>query len=293
MNSPACNANARALPKQRFGTMSAVSVQNVATKKRSDGNDPAATPGNDATQTPPTPPKPRAPRTRHKQPTGHRAVGQKPPRAEGDGPRLRSATQSQDAAKRKIAAGKALELHARGHSLRTIAKALGYANQSSIARMLDQEYAATPVPHIERARAEHREVLRNVQKTLMTMMVDKGSDGPSDHDRIDAAKTLIQLMARHARLFGLDAPTKTELTGKDGGPLAFHDIAATSDDLDAKLDKLGDELSGVVGRGAPGDGQPAGEPPAAGPVEGGGDREPAEGTASGADPEAGSDPTAP
>lgn len=231
------------------------------------------------------------------QPTGHLAVGQRKPRAPGakrENPR-KTGAKLEVAAKRKKAAWAAIELKSQGYSLEKIAEHLGYANKSSVSRLIEQEMAATPVEKIDSLRQTEGRSLGWIQRKLIRIAKDEDE---STHDRVDALKALTSLSARRAKLFGLDAPQVTELTGKGGGPVAFEDISSAQDDIDKRLDQLSEELFGGKRPGATGgERKPAGDAGPREPVEGSGRGEPPAGEArsdseaAGADPDPSEDPS--
>ncbi len=162
----------------------------------------------------------------------------RPPGAKRENP-LKTAKRLEEAAKRKKAAWAAIELKSQGLSLEAIAQQIGYANKSSVSRLIEQEMAATPVENVETLRRVEDRHLDWMRRKLIGIAKD---DDESAHDRINAIRALTTVAARRAKILGLDAPLKTELTGKNGGPLEIHDIASKQDGIRKRLDQLRDEL---------------------------------------------------
>lgn len=84
----------------------------------------------------------------------------------------------------------------------------------------------------------------------------------------DAAMALARLVDRFAKLYGLDAPTRTEHTGKDGSPIVFDLTGMSSEQLQQLAAGLADDDAadeggaaeadpGGVGATASGYGKPA------------------------------------
>lgn len=75
--------------------------------------------------------------------------------------------------------------------------------------------------------------------------------GQGDLDAIDrtlkATETKVHIEARRAKLLGLDAPTKAEVTGKDGAPLIDENAHAT---LLARLVSLASREAPAEGEGS-------------------------------------------
>jgi AcrR family transcriptional regulator len=108
---------------------------------------------------------------------------------------------------------KCLELRIQGMSLRDIAKRVGM-HHSSVAEAIEAELA-----QLTREPAER---LREVELERMDVLMKAAWDTAKDGD-LNAIDTVLKVMARRAKLLGLDAPTRTanEHTGKDGALLAL------------------------------------------------------------------------
>ena len=206
----------------------------------------------------------------------------------------KGAANSARAAKAKLLAVEALRLRSMGLSLDAIAQRIGHKDRSSVRRAILREMQAMPVEDVETLRKVETMKIDRIERNLHAIADD---DDESAHDRIDALKALISLANRRSKLHGLDAPLKTELTGKDGGPVAFNDISSTEADLTQRLDQLRDELFGGERPGpAGGQRQPSGESPPGAADAGGERRDVADGGADEEAQEAGPDgepPTTP
>jgi DNA-binding transcriptional MerR regulator len=188
---------------------------------------------------------------KHRQPTGHRAVGQRKPRPPGakkPHPK-KGAAAAKKAAAMKLVAAQAVELRARGFSLEAIAQRIGHKNKSSVHRLIAAEMAATPVEEIDTIRKFEARKLERLERKLNVILDDEDAE---TREKIEAIGKAIALSNRRCKLFGLDAPLQTEVTGKNGGPVAFEDISSAQDDIDKRLDQLSEELFGSKRPGATG-----------------------------------------
>ncbi len=105
---------------------------------------------------------------------------------------------------------KALELRKAGVPYQTIADQLGYSDRGSAYNSVQtalKKTLAEPADEVRRLELERLDAL------LMGMypQARKGNQGAVDR--------CLRIMERRAKLLGLDAPTKAELSGKDGAPL--------------------------------------------------------------------------
>ena len=122
---------------------------------------------------------------------------------------------------------KALELRLAGATLDEIARVLGFADPSgadkSIRRAMKDtiQEPADAVRQLELGRMD--KALKNIWPHVLT-----GNFGAVDR--------LIKIQERRARLLGLDAPARSELSGPNGAPLQTEDVGPKLD-----LSKLTDE----------------------------------------------------
>ena len=142
-------------------------------------------------------------------------------------------------ARSKVDARHALELRARGLSYDQIADQIGHKNRSSVSRLIHAELKRSPVEEIEDLRKLDTRTLERLMRELDGLIAHK-----DPAVQLKAIQGMLALLARRARLFGLDAPTKTELTGKGGGPILVAE--ASADDLKALTDE---ELEEALRRG--------------------------------------------
>ena len=102
-----------------------------------------------------------------------------------------------------------MEMAIEGHTLAEIAKALG------VSRTCAQKDVTTGIREITgpiaQTLAERREVERERSLARCEMLV-RGSLPEACKGNTKAAETVLKAEARRARLLGLDAPTKTEVT---------------------------------------------------------------------------------
>ena len=111
----------------------------------------------------------------------------------------------------KVRAAKALELRMEGMKFDDIANELGYNSKQAAFDAVSRELQA-----ITREPAE--EVLRLDLERLDRMWGIHYLNAQAG-DAI-ALSSCMRIMERRARLLGLDAPSKNEVTGKDGSPIA-------------------------------------------------------------------------
>jgi Ni,Fe-hydrogenase III large subunit len=106
----------------------------------------------------------------------------------------------------------ALSLRLVGLSYDAIAERLGFANRSGSFRAVQAALKKTLQEPADELRTLELERLDSMLLPLMAQ-AKKGNQGAVDR--------VLRIMERRAKLLGLDAPTKQEVTGKDGGPLVI------------------------------------------------------------------------
>ena len=111
----------------------------------------------------------------------------------------------------KVRAARALELRMEGMKFDDIAEELGYAGRQGAYDAVSRELKA-----LTREPAE--EVLRLDLERLDKMWGIHYLNAQAG-DAV-ALSSCMRIMERRARLLGLDSPAKTEITGKDGSPIA-------------------------------------------------------------------------
>lgn len=148
----------------------------------------------------------------------------------------------------KVNEERILELRIRGLSHTKIAAKLDL-DQSTVTRALQR--AMTRMIESTREKAEQ---VRDLEATRLDQMLDGVWEGAT-HGDVQAIDAVVKLMNRRAKLYGLDAPARQEVTGADGGPIAIDDARAL---LAAKLAALPVGADTGTAEGTPG------EPPATG-----------------------------
>lgn len=121
----------------------------------------------------------------------------------------------------------ALQLRMAGTSFQAIADALGYTTPQGAYEAVKAALLAT----VREPADELRKVdLERLEKMLFGIwrQATEGNQGAIDR--------ALRVLERRAKLLGLDAPVKTELTGADGGPLKVEHEA--SEALLARLERL-------------------------------------------------------
>lgn len=126
----------------------------------------------------------------------------------------------------------ALQLRKAGASFAQIAERLGYRHEKSAWMAVSKE--------VDRITAEPAEAVRKLElarldEMLMRLLptVLKPPDELSMAERLPIVDRVLKIMDRRARLLGLDAPSKTEVTGPHGGAI---EIAPARERLAALLE---------------------------------------------------------
>lgn len=157
---------------------------------------------------------------------------------------------------------KALELRVAGKSIRQIATELGYS-VGAVHKAIEQEIAAIPAEGV----ATLRETMGAQLDALIAahLPVAVGEIRREDEaggvivvaPNHDSANVVIKALTSKAKLFGADAPSRTELTGKDGGPLSVDVTRLT----DAQLDQLArGDIAGLASESGTREETPSDEP---------------------------------
>lgn len=124
----------------------------------------------------------------------------------------------------------AARLQARGMSLRQIAQQLGYANQSGVHKAIQRALAAVPVQGVDELRRVQCDQLDYLTAKALEVLEAKHYAhsthgelvyGPNGEVLVDSAPTLnaidrlVRILERRAKLMGLDAPQRHEVTTLD------------------------------------------------------------------------------
>lgn len=131
----------------------------------------------------------------------------------------------------KKRAARALELRMEGKTFAEIAKEVPYnspqAAYDAIKRALDA-VTREPAEELLKLELERLDVLWQIQ-----YLNAQGGD-------VQALAGCMKIMERRARMLGLDAPARTEVTGKDGGPIQTKtERDLTDEELAAELARHG------------------------------------------------------
>jgi hypothetical protein len=105
-------------------------------------------------------------------------------------------------------AARAVKLRCEGLTLDQIATKLGYSNRSSAFKAIERSLRENTAENVEQLRQVEGRRLDELEAVYRP----KAMRGD-----LDAAKLLVAVGDRRAKLFGLNAPVKTEITGADGG----------------------------------------------------------------------------
>lgn len=132
-------------------------------------------------------------------------------------PRKRKRREGRTSKRRVVALDRTVEacaLRRKGRTYEEIAAELGYTNggaaYKAVARAMAAalDHAKEDADHLRQLEADR---LDAAQAALWPAVL---------RGRLGAIDVFTKLSARRARLLGLDAPAKREITGKDGGPIA-------------------------------------------------------------------------
>mgnify|MGYP000930301741 CR=1 FL=1 len=132
------------------------------------------------------------------------------------GPRSKTAPRTLEARDHE---SRAVAMRKRGLTYDAIGRALGVTRQSAHAMVKRaMERAATEL------KDEAREAIALDLERLDAMLAvsyraARGGD-------LAAMDRVLKILERRAKLLGLDAPTRSEVTGADGGPVAIEDVRA-------------------------------------------------------------------
>lgn len=119
-------------------------------------------------------------------------------------------------------AATAVQLHARGFTFQQIADELGYSGRQAAEKAYRRgQKALPPVPGREDLIAQEAKALNDLQAALWPEAM-KGDT--------ESARTVLTVMARRAKMFGLDAPTKVE--------------QRVTSELDQEIERMLGELAG-------------------------------------------------
>ena len=125
----------------------------------------------------------------------------------------------------------ALKLHHECVPMREIAKRVSKA-LSTVHEGIEAELAAITAPAAE-AVAQRREREREDDLARLAIVI-RGSIRKAAKGNEAAAHVVVSAIRQRAKLLGLEAPTKTELSGSNGGPIVF-DLSRLTD---AQIDSL-------------------------------------------------------
>ena len=130
-------------------------------------------------------------------------------------------------------AQRALDLRLAGKSFDAIAKALGYASRSGAFMAVDELIKARVADATEGADELRRLELERLDVMAAGLWPSASKGNPAAVDR------MLKIQERRAKLLGLDAPAKQEVSGPDGGAIQ----------IDAREQLMG-RLSSLIERAA-------------------------------------------
>ena len=150
-----------------------------------------------------------------------------------------------------------MELAAFGLSAHKIAERLGCSHVTVLKhldngmKLAKQRRAADP--NNEKVRAQHLEAIALCKARVLEVLerdhlhisptgkiaYNDGRPVLDDDPNLRAVNTMLAVLAREAKLVGIDAPTRAELTGADGGPIEIAAVAQEArEHLAAKLQAI-------------------------------------------------------
>ncbi len=125
---------------------------------------------------------------------------------------------------------RALELRLAGVTYEQIAEQLGYAGRSGAFKAVN-----TALKETLREPAEELRTLSAERLDRATLAIWRAVSAGD----LQAIDRLLRIEARRARLLGLDAPSRQELSGPDGGPIEIAALAAEArEHLAARLEAV-------------------------------------------------------
>lgn len=148
------------------------------------------------------------------------------------------ATQKGTKAKREERLTKVSALLKARYSYRQMARELG-VSKSQIAKdvkTLFERWREEGMRNIDRQVAMD---LKTIDEAMQRLYPNLQSGDP------EAIRTMLKCMERRAKLLGLDAPERREISGPGGGPIPVQDM--TEEELDAVLDGYKAELAAPSG----------------------------------------------
>jgi len=141
---------------------------------------------------------------------------------------------------------RALELRVQGLSLRDIAAKLGLSGPQQASNLIDGALKDIPSPHVEAYRTEIDERSRALLAVLHPVATN--TRRPLD-ERLAAMDRIVRIDRELRQLHGLDAPTRTEISGPDGGPVKLD--VDPADEILGKLASLAADLGAGADRPEP------------------------------------------
>jgi len=139
-----------------------------------------------------------------------------------------------------------LELNLRGLTFQQIAVQLGYKNESSARTAWASALRLISEVEREQIRKVHGERLQRMRAKVWGEMAGREAPDPANPgkkiivynypipDLIDRA---LKIEIREAKLFGLDAPTRNEVSGPEGQPISLL-AGVDAKDLERRLNRL-------------------------------------------------------
>lgn len=122
---------------------------------------------------------------------------------------------------------RALELRKAGATYATIAQTLGFASHAGAYKTVMIAFAEIKAEHVEEVRT--LELLR-LDQMLIAIWPKISEAGVTLADRVRAIDAVLRIMDRRAKMLGIDAPTRVDIT--DELRRMAHDAGLSDDDTE-------------------------------------------------------------
>lgn len=119
---------------------------------------------------------------------------------------------------------RALDLRVAGHTFREIGELMGCGKSKA------DELVSRALKHSNEAMARKGTLFRELEaqrldKLMATLWQSASSMATDSEERNRTIDRVLKIMERRAKMLGIDAPTRSELTGKDGKPIETVTVA--------------------------------------------------------------------
>ena len=116
---------------------------------------------------------------------------------------------------------KAISLRKAGHAWESVGAQMGITQQAA-QQLVKRALAATMREATADLRALEVARLDDLLLALYSLATSNDPELPLTRLQLEAQDRVLRIMERRAKLLGLDAPSKQEITGADGGPISVE-----------------------------------------------------------------------